>query len=47
MIFISKLDNINFENYIIETNKIPDIIVSDSKKKQKIYTLKDIKKLIK
>lgn len=44
---LSKLDNIIFTDYIIESNKIPDVIVSDSKKKQKIFTLKDIKKLIK
>jgi hypothetical protein len=44
---LSKLDNIIFTDYIIESNKIPDVIVSDSKKKQKIFTLADIKKLIK
>lgn len=44
---LSKLDNIIFSDYIIETNKIPDVIFSDSNKKQKIFTLKDIKKLIK
>jgi hypothetical protein len=44
---LSKLDNIIFTDYIIESNKIPDVIVSESKKKQKIFTLKDIKKLIK
>ena len=44
---LSKLDNINFTNYISESEIIPNITVSDSRSKQKVFTLKDIKKLIK
>jgi len=44
---LTHLDNIIFSDYIIESLTVPEPIEIKSKKKQKIFTLKDIKKLIK
>lgn len=44
---LTHLDNIIFSDYIIEASIIPEPAETKSKKKQKIFTLKDIKKLIK
>jgi hypothetical protein len=44
---LTHLDNIIFSDYIIESLIVPEPAETKSKKKQKIFTLKDIKKLIK